>query len=130
MQLNVTTDYAVRTVLYLATKKDYASSTEISKAMGIPHAYVLKLTKTLRDADIISEKRGAKGGFTLKADPDQLTLLDILLKFEKTMIINKCLEKDGHCSRCAQPYCNVRKLLVKVQAQVGAALSVKISDFL
>ena len=36
MQLNVTTDYAIRTVLYLAIKDELATSNEIAMAMGIP----------------------------------------------------------------------------------------------
>lgn len=33
MQLNVTTDYAIRTVLYLAIKDELATSNEIAMAM-------------------------------------------------------------------------------------------------
>lgn len=44
MQLNVTTDYAIRTVLYLAIKDELATSNEIAMAMGIPPSYVLKIT--------------------------------------------------------------------------------------
>ena len=42
MQLNVTTDYAIRTVLYLAIKDELATSNEIAMAMGIPPSYVFK----------------------------------------------------------------------------------------
>lgn len=34
MQLNVTTDYAIRIVLYLAIKKEITTSKEIGSAMG------------------------------------------------------------------------------------------------
>ena len=34
MQLNVTTDYAIRIVLYLAIKKEITTSKEIGAAMG------------------------------------------------------------------------------------------------
>ena len=36
MELNVTTDYAIRTVLYLAIKNELATANEIATAMGIP----------------------------------------------------------------------------------------------
>lgn len=39
MQFNVTTDYAIRTVLYLGQCKKRASTTEIAKEMGIPRGY-------------------------------------------------------------------------------------------
>ena len=36
MQFNITTDYAIRTVLYLGQCKEIASATEISREMRIP----------------------------------------------------------------------------------------------
>lgn len=49
MQLNVTTDYAIRIVLYLAIKKEITTSKEIGAAMGIPKNYVLKITHKLEE---------------------------------------------------------------------------------
>jgi len=130
MQLNVTTDYAVRIVLYLASKKDYANSYEISSEMGIPHSYILKITKVLKDAKIISEKRGINGGFILTKKPENISIMSILILFEKTMQINRCLEKDKYCSRNAAGYCKVRESLSGVQTALDEMLSVKISEFL
>lgn len=36
MQLNVTTDYAIRIILYLALRKEITTSKEIAAAMSIP----------------------------------------------------------------------------------------------
>ena len=130
MQLNVTTDYAVRIVLYLAAKKDVASSGEISREMGIPHNYILKLMKTLKEGGILSEKRGIDGGFILKAVPEDLTLWTVLNLFEKTMVINKCLEENQYCSRNAAAYCKVRKLLGEMQTELQERLNVKFSELL
>lgn len=44
MQLNVTTDYAIRIILYLALRKEITTSKEIAAAMSIPQNYVLKIT--------------------------------------------------------------------------------------
>ena len=130
MQLNVTTDYAVRIVLYLASKKDVANSGEIAREMGIPPNYILKLMKTLKEGGVLSEKRGVDGGFMLKAAPEELTLWTILNLFEKTMVINKCLEGDPYCSRNAVAYCKVRDLLGEVQNELYGKLNVKISELL
>lgn len=63
MQLNVTTDYAIRTVLYLAIKDELATSNEIAMAMGIPPSYVLKITSKLVVAGIIKRIVGAQAAF-------------------------------------------------------------------
>ena len=130
MQLNVTTDYAIRIVLHLMQKKGVANSNEIADAMGIPRNYILKITKTLKEAGILNEKRGIDGGFVLSGDPDQLTLLDIVSALERTVNINRCLEEDEYCSRDAVSYCKVRELLVKLQSELARGLNVKVMEFL
>jgi len=130
MQLNVTTDYAIRIVLYLTQKKGVANSNEIAEAMGIPRSYILKIAKTLKDAGILSEKRGVEGGFVLRGDPEQLTLLDIVSALERTVNINRCLEEDEYCSRDAVSFCKVRELLVKLQDELAQGLNVKVTEFI
>ena len=130
MQLNVTTDYAIRIVLYLAMKDRVVNSGEIAEAMGIPPTYIMKITRKLKHANILSEKRGVDGGFVLSSAPDQLTLLDIVGALEKTVNINRCLEEDEYCSRNAVSFCTVRKLLVRLQAELAEGLNVKISELI
>ena len=130
MQLNVTTDYAIRIVLYLAIKDRVVNSSEIAKAMGIPPTYIMKITRTLKQANILSEKRGVDGGFMLNRAPEKLTLLEIISALEKTVNINRCLEEDEYCSRNAVSFCNVRKLLVRLQAELAEELNIKISELI
>ncbi|WP_343383096.1 Rrf2 family transcriptional regulator [Candidatus Bathycorpusculum sp.] len=130
MQLNVTTDYGIRVVLYLANKNGVASSNEICMEMGIPCTYMHKIARTLKNAGIIREIRGSTGGFVLQKDPDNLSILHIVSAFEKTMNINRCMEEDKFCSRDAVPFCPVRDLYVEAQAEFHNKLNVKISHFL
>lgn len=60
MQLNLTTDYAIRTALFLAKEQRIVSSQEISVAMHIPQAYLLKIAKVLAEAGILQAHRGAE----------------------------------------------------------------------
>ena len=115
MQLNITTDYAIRTVLFLAIKKDVVSSSEISAAMKIPQNYILVLTKRLREAGIIDTIRGSNGGFVLKKEPWDISIHDIIQAMEGTTKINRCLEEDHYCSRHAVDTCPVRKNYEKFQ---------------
>ena len=130
MQLNVTTDYAIRIVLHLAQKDGFATSKEISEEMHIPHTYIPKITRLLKEAKILSEKRGVYGGFMLTRSPDEIKLLDIVGSLEKTVNINRCLEEDQYCSRHAVAYCKVRKLLAEIQLELGHRLDVTISEFI
>ena len=115
MQLNVTTDYAIRTVLYLAIKDELATANEIATAMGIPQNYVLKITSKLVAAGIIKRIVGAKGGFLLAKKQTEISLYEIINVLEATTKLNRCLEADKYCSRFATENCPVRAFYCELQ---------------
>jgi Rrf2 family protein len=78
MRIKTTTNYAIRIVLYLASKQDIATAKEIAQVMNIPVAYELKVTKQLLGAGIIKMYRGVKGGFKLAVAPDEISLFDVI----------------------------------------------------
>lgn len=53
MHLNISTDYAIRMVLYLAKKKRLVQSRELSQQLHIPQGYVLKVAGILKKAHIL-----------------------------------------------------------------------------
>lgn len=117
MQLNITTDYAIRIILSLATKEgEVVSSKEISMSMKIPQKYVLKITRSLVAANLIERRSGVYGGFLLVRKPKDINLLEIVDVMEPTIRINRCLEDDAYCSRFAIDNCPVRKFYVGFQA--------------
>jgi len=130
MQLNVTTDYGLRVVLYLAQKKAVTSSNEICEAMGISPSYMYKITKNLKKIGVLREIRGTAGGFELIKDPKCVSLLSVVKAFEKTMNVNRCLEEDKFCSRGAVSYCKVREFYDETQTELHKKLDVPLSTFL
>lgn len=65
MQLNKTTDYAVRILVFLSRKSDFVSADEISRATSISKNYTIKILRILTSEEIVKMKRGIKGGFLL-----------------------------------------------------------------
>lgn len=122
MQLNVTTDYAIRIILYLAMRKEITTSKEIAAAMGIPKNYVLKITHKLVEAALIKRLVGVQGGFALGKKAAEITLLDIVNIMEPTMRINRCLEDDRFCSRYATENCPVRSFYCILQNEMENGL--------
>lgn len=123
MQLNLKTDYAIRTLLYLATKNSTASSTEISEQMVIPKSMISEFAVPLQRAGILTTQRGAGGGFALGRDPVNISLHEVINLLEGTTRINRCLEEedDHKCSRNATATCPVRKFYVQVQSYLEQA---------
>lgn len=118
MQLNITTDYAIRIVLYLGQCKKLASATEISNEMGIPRGYLEKVLAKLKKAEYISADLGARGGYHLNMTLQDITLGDVIRLMENTTKINRCLEEDAYCNRKAVDYCAVRRYYAKVQKKL------------
>ena len=118
MQLNMTTDYAIRTVLYLGECKKLASATEIASEMKIPRGYLEKVLSKLKKAEYISADLGVRGGYRLNRTLREITLGEIIRLMENNTKTNRCLEEDAHCNRKAADYCAVRRYYVKVQEKL------------
>ena len=115
MQLNITTDYAIRAVLYLALRQELVTAGEISAAMGIPKSYILKITQKLVQAGSFTRTVGKLGGFMLAKNAEEITLYEIINLMEPTSKINRCLEEDRYCSRFAADNCPVRNFYCLLQ---------------
>ena len=121
MQLKLSTDYAIRIVMYLAEKQQTANSEEISARMGIPQSVVATLATPLQKAGILTTVRGVGGGFTLCRRPEDISLHEIINLMEGTTRINRCLEADGFCSRNGTDTCPVHRYYRKVQLRLDKA---------
>lgn len=118
MQLNITTDYAIRTILYLGQCKEKVSAVQISEDMHIPKGYLEKVLKKLKQSSYISSELGTKGGYYLNKGLEDITLGELIRVMENTVKINRCLEEDQYCSRGAAAACGVRRFYVKVQTEL------------
>ena len=118
MQLKLSTDYAIRIVLYLAEKQQTANSEEISARMGIPQSVVATLATPLQRAGILTTVRGVGGGFTLCRRPEDISLHEIINLMEGTTRINRCLEPDGYCSRKGTASCSAHRFFLREQEKL------------
>lgn len=89
MQLNTSTDYAIRLILYLAKTKSVVSSNKIAEALDISSRYLLQIGAKLRDAGLITTAYGPSGGFKLIGSPKEISLFDIILVMEDRIKINQ-----------------------------------------
>lgn len=121
MQLKLSTDYAIRIVLYLAMKNNTVSVNELSEKLVIDQEYTLKFCNKLKDAEIVNIYEDNKK-ISLSKSPNQVTMLDIINTMENTIKINLCLEEDEYCSRSATNTCPVRRFYCKLQNSIEVPL--------
>ena len=115
MQLNLTTDYAIRSLLYLTIQKRPTTGSAVAAAMKIPLSYEMNIMAKLKKAGFVSCRRGNIGGYYLIKKPEEITLLDIVEVMEGTMRINRCLEDDRYCKRFATENCPMRNVYCAIQ---------------
>ncbi|MGI6221673.1 MAG: RrF2 family transcriptional regulator [Coriobacteriales bacterium] len=122
MQLNISTDYAIRSLLYLATCGRQASSSEIAYEMCIPDNYLYAVMGKLKKAGLAVATRGVKGGWTLTKDPSEIALLDIIEVMEGSVKMNRCLDDSRKCNREATSHCSVHAYYSELQDQLESFL--------
>ena len=122
VQLNKTTDYAVRIVCFLSNENRISTSEEISEATGVSRNYVMSILRRLSKAGLVEVIRGVKGGFRLKKKPDKISLFDVIKTMEVTICINQCLDEEENCNLLATGQCPVRKFYLSLQEQIESEL--------
>ena len=131
MQLSITTDYGIRVVLYLIKHRQIVKSTKLSEEKKKKKNYILKVTKKLEEAGIVNIYQGVNGGIKIKKDIHEITLWDVISALETTTAINKCLEKEGCCTKGSNGFCRVRDVYVVLQQAVEDRLqSIKLIDLI
>ena len=85
MQLNITTDYAIRIVLFLAKNNHVVSSKKLADVIKVSPRYLLQISSKLRDAGVIRVTHGSNGGIALAQPPKAINLYDIIIIMEGTV---------------------------------------------
>ncbi len=103
MMLSETTMTAIRTVLYVALdqRETPISPTEIAAHLGASPAYLSKINTSLVKGGVLRSHRGTRGGVTLAARPEDITLLDIVEACQGKVLGDYCTEHDNLDQVCA-----------------------------
>ncbi|MEW5724218.1 MAG: Rrf2 family transcriptional regulator [Thermodesulfobacteriota bacterium] len=123
MRLTKASEYAIRSLLFLAGQKPgaVASRREIAKAMDIPYQFLGKIGPTLAAAGLIRIVQGAKGGFRLARPAGEISLLDAIEAVEGEIFLNDCLMAPGTCHR--SPACPVHQVWSGVTSELRRVLA-------
>ncbi|MCA0314273.1 MAG: Rrf2 family transcriptional regulator [Candidatus Melainabacteria bacterium] len=100
MFFSVTTEYALRAVVFLAINKAEGTaytSQDISETTKVPGAYLAKVLQALSRAGIVTSQRGLGGGFALAIDTNELNILQVINAVDPIKRIKTCpLKLDTH----------------------------------
>lgn len=117
IRLNLSTDYALRTLLYLASRPEQqASVREVSEFYDISSDHVSKVVQRLAHAGLLRAGRGRGGGLRLGRSTAQINVGEVVELFEGPVALLECVSTEGVC--VIQPGCRLRHVL----DQAGARL--------
>jgi Rrf2 family transcriptional regulator, nitric oxide-sensitive transcriptional repressor len=122
MRLTVYTDYALRTLMYLALKEDQlATIAEIANSYGISKNHLMKVVYELGAAGYVETVRGRGGGLRLAKPVKSIGLGEVVRFTEPDMAIVSCFEPIN--APCAiHPGCVLKRALKKAADAFVAVL--------
>ncbi|WP_027390385.1 RrF2 family transcriptional regulator [Chrysiogenes arsenatis] len=111
------TDYAIRIVAYLAGRKgERVKIFDICDRLFLSKPIVIKIIQQLKRGDIVEAKTGKAGGVMLSADPETLSIYDIMVAMDNQSSINSCNDAEEKCE--LQPLCRISRFLKELQGDV------------
>jgi Rrf2 family transcriptional regulator, cysteine metabolism repressor len=139
MMFSTKAEYGIRVMAHLADRDGHqpVALGTIAAAEGLPLAYLEHLVQRLRRADLVTSRRGARGGYMLARAPNTITMAQVVSALEGRIAPIDCitagLDSDGHpvCSREAatDQACPTKLLWTRVQgAIVGTLEDITLSD--
>ena len=125
MQLTMTGEYAIRTMMHLASKPfgSVVRISDISKTWSIPVTFLRKIATQLGKSGLITSQRGRRGGLLLAQRAEEVTLLDIVEAIEGKIALNQCLLTDSFCPRTG--WCAVHLVWAEAQERMKEVLAGK-----
>ncbi len=108
MRLNQASDFALRILMLLATKKSPLTIEAIAEELGLVKSHVMKIAAKLRQAGFVQSQRGRIGGVTLALEPKEISVGHVIRSIESDFAVVEC-QRTGASSCTFLPSCKLRK---------------------
>ena len=123
MQLNLSTDIALRTLIYLGKSRGSVTIAEVSEAFDIAKTHLMKVVMALVAANLVISERGRNGGIRLALDAQDISVGAVVRMMEKNLALVVCMKDGATNDVCPlMPKCKLRKLFFNAQAAFLATL--------
>lgn len=134
LKLSKRTEYALIAARYMAQKNQgtFATAKEIAEIHKISFELVAKVLQSLVKHNLVKSFQGAKGGYSLKLNPLEISLIDLIKAVEPNYQITNCLRSDATSKDCSNiDCCKIRDPLAEVQKKIEKVFNdTKLSDII
>jgi Rrf2 family nitric oxide-sensitive transcriptional repressor len=132
MRLSLQTDYALRTLMFLASKKRKTRGTiaEVAAFFAISEAHVAKVVNQLARHGFVRSIRGVGGGIELGHEASQIRVGEVITAFEGNLHLLECVGTELQVC-VIQDRCRLRKVLAKAERlQLDYLNDVRLTDLI
>ena len=99
LRLTKRTDYAIRACMLLSVSPDVpVSSRRIAGRMAVPDRFIPHVLADLARAGLVESTSGKLGGYRLRRDPAELTLLELVETMEGPSRSEQCVLEERPCA--------------------------------
>jgi len=88
--LSEASSIAIHSVVLIARAKEGINAVKIAEFTGFSKNHIAKVLQRLVKSDLLKSVRGPSGGFTMKKDPKDVTLLGIYEAIEGPIEMSDC----------------------------------------
>ena len=111
MRLTAYTDYALRTLMYLATHRDrLVTISEIADVHGISKNHLMKVVYQLALTGMVETIRGRNGGLRLNREPADINIGEVVRNTETDFHMAECFDPSGNACLYS-PACVLKDVL-------------------
>lgn len=130
MRISRKSEYAIRSLVAMARHQRSWSIQELSVQEGIPIKFLEQILLALRHAGYLSAKRGVGGGYTLRMQPTEITVGDVIRTMDGPIAPVPCAaEQPNESCTCPNPKsCALRLLMTDVRVELAKMLDTKTID--
>jgi len=132
MMFSTKAEYGVRVMVHLARQDGElpTSLAAIAEAEGLPLAYLEHLAARLRRGDLVTSRRGARGGYSLARPAGSITMVEVVRALEGDIAPIECLTHDDQgvliCARegeAGHEPCPTKLLWTRVHGSIVQTLT-------
>ena len=117
------TDYGIVLLAHLAGERGGTThnARELAGRSSLPLPVVSKILKTLTHEGLLVSHRGAKGGYGLARDAEEISVAEVIAALEGPIALTECTLGPGHCDQ--EVSCRTRLPWQRINLAISQALA-------
>ena len=131
MQISKFTDYAFRSLIYLARNRDETATVDkLAKYLEVSEHHMKKVIHKLAKTGYIISTKGRNGVLKLGLEPSEINLGKVLVATEENLNLVECMANSKLCPLMTSD-CNLKRILSKsLQAFINELSKYTLEDIL